>query len=1461
MLSVGQKKLPIATARIRAIQYSPMSDAAISEESRCRVSTSGTFTLGIPKSGGVFDQRLGTIAAGYICGSCFRDHSQCTGHYGNADLGCKIISPIMLSEVGKWLKIVCHNCGALVATPEERAEMRKMAKSARIAWLVARVGSGSVKTRNVRICLRCKAIHSSVSSHPKQKFVFIAKRAGASGGTEMATIYAHNIAEIFSRVSVEDVEFMDRDQRAHPSVHIQSQLFIPPVGIRPDGKKPGGHGTTDDPLTTSIRSIMDIAGTQSRQITPTIISHDYANMLSKINGELHEMHLGSNDRRKSISLRLKGKGGRFRENILGRRVFGMARSTIYGLPRLRTNQITIPLFIAQTLRINEVIQPYNRARLSQFIANGARVYPGCYEIISPNGIRTIAASSSSYVEDGSIISRDLVTGDFIGFNRQPTLTPSSITMMEIIVDPVSLAIGMSPLSCSLFNADFDGDQMNGIGYTLESSINEQRFLTGVDSHMVSHATGGIAIGQMGDSIMGLAKLTQSGVAFDKYHACLLFNTTQITPDFSAIGNAIDGRAVASTVLPPINFRGVSSYYSKSAPWASWMTPAESDEKIIIEDGVLKSGCLDKACLGAGHKSLYQASYNEIGAARTLEYIFNMQQIGINYISQIGFTTGIRDFIMPPEFRDKIMEASRTIESRGLEIVEQLNRGAIIPPIDKTVQQYYEEMQIAAQRAGDEYTPSIVMSIKHPRTNGAFEMMASGCKGQFTFLVNMRGAVGTIIIDRQRVPLSYGHWRTLPYFQRYDESPRARGFVETSFMKGLSLAAQVFNAMMARVDVNQRALMTSVTGDQNRKSEKSLETIIVTNHRACVKDHNIISFAYGGDFFDPRRLEYVSYEPALMSDDEFALKYKAPFTAAPFEREFSALSSDRARYRSIFLNLESVGAIERVDGRVRMPFNARRVIDHIISTIIRAESACPPIKPPTLIGDTADDIAPITERVDAFCDELPYLFANEQLYKARAWLPEYVRGAAGLLSAYIRSELCTTRIIAIMKDARSSAIMRRPGFIDAIIEAIRMRIISALVDPGTLVGVIASQSFSEPLTQNLLDSYKLSALGISKRYILSKCQEAMSATPVAKLSNPVMTVMLNGEFAHDEHRAREIANHIEMLQLNQIVSRWECFYETFGNPTHPEYKHESAMIAQSAESMSGLSSTSDLIPWCIRYELDRIALVQKNISVLEIVTALRDRYKDIYIAFTTEKNAVVVIRIYIRASGLKKFEIASASIDKSEKTPRRRGTTTADRILVIHSIIFATIIRGIDGIRRAQSTQIVRSRADSAGSIISERIWCVRTTGTNIIRTAAIPGVNPNMITTDAIQEIASVLGIGAAWRSIITEMRGLVDSCDVRHYMIYADEMTRTGRVTSIERSGVSSREMNNVALRAGNAASVQVLTDAAIHARRDNLSGMSGQLFCGSVPLIGTMYNQVAIDADVIARCKKTAEQELADI
>ena len=413
----------------------------------------------------------------------------------------------------------------------------------------------------------------------------------------------------------------------------------------------------------------------------------------------------------------------------------------------------------------------------------------------------------------------------------------------------------------------------------------------------------------------------------------------------------------------------------------------------------------------------------------------------------------------------------------------------------------------------------------------------------------------------------------------------------------------------------------------------------------------------------------------------------------------------------------------------------------------------------------------------------------------------------------------------------------------IIDKIKLKYSISLIEPGTAVGIIAAQSFSEPLTQYMLDAHHRSAAGGTSNTGMKKVKEVLGAKDVPKLSSPSMLLPIISEFSGNKAKVQEIANDIEMIKFKQFIVLWQIFFEKYGQPVHPDYVHEAEFIKEFGERNPLLKPPGDLVKWCIRFVINKTNLILKNMSLELIITKLRELFPDLYFVYTPENSKKIIIRVYMRNT-----------IFKSE--------INTNVVKDVKESLINTTIRGINGITNTTVIKMVRNKINEDGSISrNNNLWGITTQGTNL------PGIMSNKyidcynLQTDAIQETYRIFGIEAARQKIISEIRNLVDICNHRHYLVYADEMTFTGKVTSIESSGLKSREASNILLRAGFSAPISTLEDAAINSLEDNITGITSSLIVGSVPKIGTLYNSLQINEKFIQENVKRPDDYIEEL
>lgn len=1424
---------------IRRVRFRLAGDRDILLSSSAPITSGELFRNNVPVEGGIYDARLGTTDHSYSCQTCSNSKKYCFGHDGHIDLNYPVINPMALEDMRKWIKLICHECGMAVI-PESTWAAEPKAKKLSFASQVARTGT--------RKCIHCSAAHPQVKKDPKEQLGLIAEWFDDKRKVREEKLYPHNIAAIFSRVSDATVRALGRDPVSHPRHYILTKMRVSPTTIRPDVRKMGSGGRSNNDELTSMLRVIVTRNDAIDAVLPPVIDHTTERAIWDLTNACYDLvRAGGEGAMASLAERLKGKHGRFRQTQMGKRVRNMCRSTITGDPSLRIDEVGVPIHFAKTVQIEETVQEYNRARLLTYITNGRARYPGCTKVrrIATGSEYGVDSMSGLELENGDVVFRDLINGDPVCFNRQPSLMASNITMMRVVIteDPRILTLRMNVIVTPYFNADFDGDAMNLIISSSVAARNEVTELSNAAQWFVSHKSGGPALGQVEDSVVGMADLTSEGCEFDRYHAALIFSNTTFVPDLAAaFGDAprLTGRDLVSLSLidAPINYTRVPTFYQ--ADKAPYMKYAASDIHVEISQGRHISGVLDKRSIGKGAiGGIYDMIAVEYGARRSLDVMFNHQQMAIATTLLIGRTIGLRDMLVTRSAKAEIDRIAGDIINKSKLITDKLNNGEIIPPIGTTVEEFYEAQQIEALRVLGDFESPILRGIDLT-TNNLFRLVIYGSKGQFDNIYNMMSAVGQKLINNERIRQKFGHRRTLAYFSRFDTDPESRGYIPDSYLGGLTSPGYVFNAMAARFDIISKALSTSITGEQNRKSVKNLESIVVNNYRWCTKKQNIIQLVYGENGLDPRRTEIVKFVTVSQSDAEFAAWYgrgadgeltdptllqfadsSVASVKSLLDAEWAAAQRDRAQFREIFIRVESINVKHFFTDSVRIHVNVERVYRDTLA------GTGGPVKL------TAEQFADNLRAVVDLCAALPYLMINEIQERAGTAVPDFLRAATWLAAMAVRTYL-NGRAVAVVS----------PRALRVIIDKIRVRYIRALIEPGSAVGIFAAASISEPLTQYTIDAHHRSASGGTSKGGMIRAKEVLGARDVDKLASPTMFIVLadTAEGPVSEGRAREIANNIEAMRVSQFVVSWHIFFERFGAPEHPTWAAEADDIEGWLRHNPLLTPPGDLVRWCVRLLLDKTTLILKNMSLDLIVTRLRELFPETFIVYTNENAPQCWIRVYMRGSMFK-------------------DTVGVKEVRGINDAILNSVIRGVDEITYTTIYAKPGTEIAADGSLTKRRDHIITTNGTNLRGLFVNRYVNPLRVTSDAIREVERMLGIEAARQTIIKELRGVVDGIYHSHYTIYADEMTYNGRVTSIERSGLSTRESSNILLRVGFASPIQTLQEAAIHAAEDEISGMTAPLLIGSTPRTGTLFNRVAMNPDFIRENVRRPDDVLDDL
>lgn len=1440
---------PLFTSRIEKVRFVVRGSDEIRASSRITVNSYELMRNNLPYPGGVYDGHLGTTDHGYTCQTCFNRKELCLGHTGCLVLNYPVFSPVFINEIRKWLKLICFTCGHPIIPQTDFMQFppaKRLDEASKIARSV------------VRKCANCGVSHPIIKRDKKRILEISAEffeDREQKKSIRSEKLLPHTVRNIFNRISDVHVIALGKSLEAHPRKFILDVISIPPTTIRPDVKKQSGGRSANDDLTTLIQLIVKrnaaISPINQDHTDPKLVAAIYA-----LNAAVYDFirgptpgetkSIGKGSYLRSLADRLRGKRGRFRRTILGKRVRLSARSTIINNPMLKVNELGIPMYFAKTLQVEEVVQEYNIDRLNTYFLNGRSKYPGSTKVLKA---KTGAEHSVENVrpdfvlEIGDTLCRDLIDGDFVLFNRQPTLHPSSIGAHRVIVirDENMYAIMMNVIACKWYQADFDGDQMNIHVLAPAQCRNEIRQQSGVENWVTNTSSSLPYVGEVDDSIVGSFEMTRDDVRFDKYHCMMLFNNCNELPSFTpdelarVLNNDNNGTErlftgydVISIMLrnTPINYDRPGTVSNSAI--LPYMKTNPRELRTIIENGVHKQGVLDKKAIGSGSEGgLFHIINSEYGPSKTLEIMHDLQQLSIAYMFMHGFSMGIHDIMVSPESLSKIHEIESIIIQDANLVTKRLESGDIIPPIDSTLEHFYEQQIISKSMPLDDFAEPVIGGINID-TNNLFKLMWCGSKGSMGNIYHICSAIGQILINGERARMTFSYKRSHPMFQRFDMSPEARGYIANSYITGMSPTEFTFNAMNARFDNITRVLTTSVAGDMGRKGIKNLETCIVNNLYACIKGDNIIQFIYGEDGYDCRFVEKVKFPTLFASDADLESKfhYKSNNNTLQsiFDAEYARIIEDRSRCREVFMRIEDINMKELMSDMLMSPVNIERLMRNVSKKLATTNTM------PTLIDD--NELADMTKSVQKFCtSSVPYFLLNTIQEARGSTIPPHILKSTYLLCVNIRSHLCATRL--------RTAGIRMPQ-LQHIMDVIRYKVAISLVDYGAAVGVLAAQSFSAPFTQYLISAHHHTAEGGTSHGKVNRIKEVFAVRDTDRMFAPKMLVMPTEDIITDREKVQELAYAIEMMSMRQFVIYYQIFFEKYGEPIHPTYIGEkTSMFAEFKKYNPLITVPGDLINWCIRLKLNKTTLILKNITVEHIINKVREEYPHMFFVYTPENSPEIIIRVYMRRTLFK----SNQYID-------------TDLIRAYVEKFLDTVVRGISGVTSTTVVKLMRHKIDQNGAIVRvDDRYGITTVGTNLRGVFTMRGVSKVNTMSDSLVEIVETFGIEAVRASIFTEIKNLQDtSINKRHLSIFADEMTFTGTLTSIERSGLSTRESTNVLLRMGFASPIQTLEEAGINTMEDHVQGITSPVLLGTTPLIGTNYNSFHIATDIIRDNVKTA-------
>ena len=1423
---------------IDAVQFSVMSPEEIRNRSVVNVTQTILYdTNGNPVVGGLFDTRMGVIDHGKICPTDGLDNRFCPGYFGHIELARRVFHVQFISIILKILKCICIRCSKLLIDinyPEIQHIINNISSKKRFNLMTE-------KCSKIKICGTdcdngCGAVQPS--KYVKEGLSIIYAEWKDKESRQILT--AEFIQKIFQRISNEECEALGLSPNwCRPEWLICEVLPVPPPAVRPSVKQFNNQRSEDD-ITHKLIDILKTNNHLKKKIDnekslektveewTQVLQYHVAtlvdNELPGVNPSTHR----SGRILKTLRQRLKGKEGRIRGNLMGKRVDFSARSVITPDPNIKIDELGVPKKIAMNLTFPDIVTKYNKKILQSYVINGPLIHPGAKSIKRKiDGKTTSLLYIDTYsinLEEGDIVHRHLIDGDIVLFNRQPSLHKMSMMGHKVrVMDYNTFRLNVSVTKP--YNADFDGDEMNmHVPQSLQTAA-ELLHLTAVPNQIISPREHKPVISLVQDSLLGLNRITNDDVYLnrDEMMNILIYldNFDGILPPPSISEPYVrwTGRQLVSIALPSgLNVNMKNNSHDDS----------ENDKlnHVIIKNGELIQGRLDSKVMNTGSKGLIHIIYNDYNVKVAQRFLDDLQNIVTRFLVLTGFSVGIGDLVADIETNEKIKSVIIKSKKQVSKLKQQVHQRIFENMISDTLEQEFEKkVNNLLNKAISEAGSIGLKSLKEG--NRMINMVAAGSKGKTINIAQMIACLGQQNVDGKRIPNSF-NGRSLPHFCKYDISPESKGFVESSFIQGLKPQEFFFHAMGGREGLIDTAVKTSETGYIQRKLIKAMEDL-KTHNDYSVRNASgtIIQFSYGEDGMDYCKIENQTCDLLKNTYDEIEKKHRfndnedfSNYINTSTIKELKSVKNYKVILEDYFKNI--VDSIHFLRGyifknimttTIQFPINLYRLINNVKNKFMINDLIFSNLNPLYIIS-----------RIEELEKEL---IINELNNENR------------IFSILLRDYLSPKKILKTHKFSKIA--------FDYLIEHIKIKFNKSLIQISEMVGPIAAQSLGEPATQMTLNTFHFAGVS-SKSNVTRGVPRLKELLHISKsIKSPSTNIYLKETIKYNKSKAQDVLNIIELTTLKDLIKSINVYFDPDDSNTVVEddkkildiYKVFNELDPNFREENVG----SD---WVIRFEFDKQDLINKNITMEDIYHKINLTYADdITCVYSDDNSNNLVFRIRIM-----KFKKGDSSINDLNIV-KSFAQNMRDKI----------IIKGVNGINSVTMYKNQDNYDIEGNNYIKKDEWVLNTNGINLIELFTKQDIDYSRTYSNDIYEIYEFLGIEAARTVLMNEIREVIDNSgnyvNFRHLSLLCDIMTNRGNLMSIDRFGINRGNIGPLA-KCSFEETTDQLFKASIFGELDNLTGVSSNIMMGQIPPCGTGDCEIIIDETKLIDIQGVEEPDL---
>ena len=935
------------------------------------------------------------------------------------------------------------------------------------------------------------------------------------------------------------------------------------------------------------------------------------------------------------------------------------------------------------------------------------------------------------------------------------------------------------------------------------------------------------------------------------------------------GEDVSNFDVLSQILPPLTLKYKKRQFGEKNPNEDYAT---SNNVVEIRNGRMMRGQIDKSVLGGGGVGLIQRVCNDFGNIAASDFIDGLQNIITEYMKSHAYSVGISDLIANKTTNTQIIDVITKKKTEVKNLIDQVHLGIFENKTGKSNEAEFEAkvsniLNTATSEAGGIGTKSLNSS------NRFIGLVLSGSKGTDLNISQMISCLGQQAIEGKRI--SYGFdSRTLPHFNKFDDGPLARGFIESSFISGLSPEELFFHAMGGRIGLIDTAVKTSTTGYIQRRLIKGMEDLKV-EYDMTVRNgkQRIIQFTYGDDGIDTIKVENQSLQLVAMSLDEIYAHFHMPLDNSSETQESAVTAFTKTAYAK--MKKEKAPTTKKIRDLIDYMIEMRDLIIERVFNRLDNKNVQMPVSFTHIINNVQ---AQQQINQNSMVDITP-LEAMDMISAGFRQLETLYYAPPTLLFKVMYYYYLSPKELLLVKRFNKSAL-------SILISVITLQYKRSIVAPGEMVGMVSAQSIGEPTTQLTLNTFHSAGVASKSNATrgVPRIEEILSLSENPK--NPSITVYFKEDDESTPERVQEFIPLIEHTKLAEVVEYVEvCFdpddlntlieqdravmsqYQEFENLIDECVRDSVVAGTSGVPDVPGggggaaASSSASKSKWIIRIKIDQEAMLDKKLTMDDIHFAIKNSYgNEVSCAFSDYNDDNLVFRL--RMENIAQSKKSGGGGGGGNK---QNPLDQSDHIYMIKAfqdqLLNNIVLRGVKGIKKVMVRKIKNTLVKADGVYTKKDSWVLDTTGTNLVHMLGLDYIDSKRTVSNDIQEVYRAFGIEAARQAIYNELAEVFDDSPINyhHVSLLCDRMTVSSSMISIFRHGINSDDIGPLA-KASFEETPEMFLKAARHAELDPMRGISANVMCGQEGYYGTSAFQVLVNIDEMMK-QESVEYRHTDV